>query len=58
MHIFLSSKIYKKYFSTDSVAMEKKRRIGDIYGYSIRFSFDANAEREREREGRSRVEME
>lgn len=29
--------------------MEKKRRIGDIYGYSIRFSFDANAERKRER---------
>lgn len=51
-------KYMKKYFSTGSVAMEKKRRIGDIYGYSIRFSFDANAEREREREGRSRVEME
>lgn len=43
-------KYMKKYFSTGSVAMEKKRRIGDIYGYSIRFSFDANAERERERE--------
>lgn len=51
-------KYMKKYFSTGSVAMEKKRRIRDIYGYSIRFSFDANAEREREREGRSRVEME
>lgn len=51
-------KYMKKYFSTGSVAMEKKRRIGDIYRYSIRFSFDANAEREREREGRSRVEME